>query len=188
VKSIRELVTLARSQPGALNYASSGVGTTGHLAAELLKSMARIDMQHIAYKGSIPNMTAVLSGEAVVTFPNLPAAVPHLRNGKRRPLAVTSARRSQSLKELPTVAEAGYPGYDLAGWLGVAAPAGTPPEIVRRLHGDFVAVLNLPEVRSKFLEQGADPVGNSPTQFGAYVESQIARLRKIGAAAGVKAE
>ena len=188
VKSIRELVALARSRPGELNYASSGVGTTGHLAAELLKSMAKIDMQHIAYKGSIPNMTAVLSGEAVVTFPNLPAAVPHLRNGKLRGLAVTSARRSQSLKELPTVAEAGYPGYDLAGWLGVAAPAGTPPEIVKRLHADFVAVLNLPEVRSKFIEQAADPVGNTPAQFGAYVESQIARLKKIGATAGVKPE
>jgi tripartite-type tricarboxylate transporter receptor subunit TctC len=188
VKSVKELVALARTRPGELNYASSGVGTTGHLAAELLKSMARVNMVHIAYKGGIPNMTAVLSGEASVTFPNLPAAVPHLRNGRLRALAVTSARRSQSLKELPTVAESGFPGYDLAGWLGVAAPAGTPSEIIKRLHSDFVAVLNLPDTRTKFIEQGADPVGNTPQEFGAYVESQIARLKKIGATAGVKAE
>ena len=188
VKSIRELVALAKSRPGDLNYASSGVGTTGHLAAELLKSMAQINMVHIAYKGSGPNMTAVLSGEAVVTFPNMPAAVLHVRNGRLRALAVTSARRSQLMKELPTVAEAGYPGYDLAGWLGVAAPAGTPPEIIKRLHADFVAVVSVPEVRAKFVEQGADPVGSTPAEFGRYVESQIARLRKIGTTAGVKPE
>jgi tripartite-type tricarboxylate transporter receptor subunit TctC len=188
VKSVKELVALAKSRRGDLNYASSGVGTTGHLAAELLKSMAGIDMVHIAYKGSGPNMTAVLSGEVAATFPNLPPAVPHIRNGKLRALAVTSARRSQLLEQIPTIAESGYPGYDLAGWIGVAAPAGTPPDIVKRLHAEFVGVLNLPETRAQYIQQGADPVGSTPREFGRYVESQIARLRKIGASAGVKPE
>jgi tripartite-type tricarboxylate transporter receptor subunit TctC len=188
VKSVKDLVALAKSRRGELNYASSGVGTTGHLAAELLKNMAGIEMVHIPYKGGGPNMTAVLSGEAAATFPNLPAAVPHLRDGKLRGLAVTSARRSQLLKQIPTIAESGYPGYDLAGWLGVAAPAGTPPEIVKRLQTDFVAVLNLPETRAQYIDQGADPVGSTPAEFGRYVESQIARLRKIAVVAGVKPE
>jgi tripartite-type tricarboxylate transporter receptor subunit TctC len=131
-------------------------------------------------------MAAVLSGEAAVTFPNLPAAVPHVRSGKLRPLAVTSARRSQSLPDIPSVAESGFPGYDLAGWLGVAAPAGTPPQIVNRLHRDFAAVLTLPDTQTKFIHEGADPIGSTPAEFGAYVERQIARLRKIGIAAGVK--
>jgi tripartite-type tricarboxylate transporter receptor subunit TctC len=188
VKSLKELVALAKSQPGTLNYASSGAGTTGHLAAELLKSVAAIDMVHVPYKGSGPSMTAVLNGEASVTFPNMPAAVPHIRNGRLRALAVTSARRSQLLKDLPTVAETGYSDYDLAGWLGVAAPAGTPAHIIDRLHTDFVAVLELPQVRTRFIEHGADPVASTPAEFGRYVESQIARLRKIGKAAGVKPE
>jgi tripartite-type tricarboxylate transporter receptor subunit TctC len=188
VKSVTELVALARRRPGELNYASSGVGTTGHMAGELLKSMARIDMVHVAYKGGVPNMMAVLSGEAVVTFPNMPVAVPHVKSGKLRALAVSTARRSQSLPDLPTVAESGYAGYDLAGWLGVLAPAGTPPDIVKRLHAEFVAVIAQPDVRTKMVEQGAEPVGNTPAQFAAYMESQIARLKRIAAAAGIKPE
>ena len=188
VKSLKELVHLAKSRPGELNYASSGAGTTGHLAAELLKSVAGIDMVHVPYKGSGPSMTAVLNGEAAVTFPNMPAALPHVRNSKLRALAVTSARRSQLMKELPTVAETGYADYDLAGWLGVAAPAGTPADIIKRLHGDFVAVVKLPQVRARFVEHGADPVASTPSEFAKYVESQIARLRKIAKAAAIKPE
>jgi tripartite-type tricarboxylate transporter receptor subunit TctC len=188
VKTVPELVALAKSRPGELNYASSGAGTVGHLAAELLKSVADIDMVHVPYKGSGPSITAVLNGEAVVTFPNMPAALPHVRNTKLRALAVTSARRSQLLKDLPTVAETGYADYDLAGWLGVAAPAGTPVHIINRLQGDFVAVVKLPQVRTRFIEHGADPVASTPAEFGRYVESQIARLRKIAKAAGIKPE
>jgi tripartite-type tricarboxylate transporter receptor subunit TctC len=188
VKTVRELVALAKSRPGELNYASSGAGTTGHFAGELLKSTAHVEMVHVPYKGSGPSMTAVLNGEAAVTFPNMPAALPHVRNGRLRALAVTSARRSQLLHELPTVAESGYSDYDLAGWLGVAAPAGTPVHIIERLHGELVAVMKLAQVRSRFIEHGANPVASTPAELGRYVESQIARLRKIAKAAGIKPE
>jgi tripartite-type tricarboxylate transporter receptor subunit TctC len=187
-KSLGEFVALARERPGGLNYASSGVGTTGHFAAELLKSMARIDLVHIPYKGGGPNMAAVLSGEVAITFPILPAAMPHVRSGKLRALAVSGSRRASSLPDLPTVAELGYPGYEIANWLGIAAPAGTPEPIVRRLHAEFSAAAGLAEARSRFIDQGAEPLATTPAQFQAYLEAQIARLRSIAAGAGIKAE
>jgi tripartite-type tricarboxylate transporter receptor subunit TctC len=168
-KSVKEVIAAAKAQPGKLTYASSGNGTSIHLSGELFKSMAGVDMLHIPYKGSAPAVTDLLAGQVNMMFDNIPSSLPHIKAGKLRALAVTGSKRSHLLPDLPTIAEAGVPGYDSYVWFGVVAPAGTPPAIVARLHKDIAAALRQPSLRERFAKNGARLLGNSPDEFARQI-------------------
>jgi tripartite-type tricarboxylate transporter receptor subunit TctC len=178
-RSVQELVALAKAQPNTLNFSSAGRGATGHMAGELFKALARIDMSHIPYKGSSPAAVAVIAGEVQLMFGNALAVLPHVDSGKLKAIAVTSRERTRSLPDLPTVAESGVPGYEAMGWNGVFAPAGTPRAIVMKLNAGIRKVLEMPDVRERLESMGSNPVGGSPEQFGAYVKQEIERWGKV---------
>lgn len=178
-KSVKELIALAKSKPGQLNYASSGNGSSQHLFMELFKTMAGVDMVHIPYKGSAPALTDLLAGQVSVMFDGTVSALPHVRAGKLRGLAVSSASRSAVALEVPTVAEAGVPGFEANSWVGVLVPKGTRPEVAAKLHGEIVKVLRLPEVKENLLSKGAEPVGNTGDEFAAFVKAEIAKWAKV---------
>src|SRR5215813_10933328 len=161
-KSVKELIALAKKEPGKLSFASSGAGSSTHLSAELFKSMAGIDVVHVPFKGSGQALIDVVAGRVSMIFDNMPSALPHIKGGKLRALGVTGAKRSSALPEVPTIAEAGVPGYESLSWSGFAVPAGTPREIVQRLNRDSVAILAAPEMKQKLAEQGADAIGGPP--------------------------
>jgi tripartite-type tricarboxylate transporter receptor subunit TctC len=188
VKSISELIAYAKAHPGQLNFASAGIGTSPQMSIELLKSMAGIDMVHIPYKGTAPGVVDVLAGQVLVMAPNVLTALPHIKSGKLRALAVTSPKRSAALPDVPTVAEAGLPGYDSTQWYGVLAPAGTQREIVARLHGAIARALRDEEVGRRLAADGAEPVGSSPEEFAAFIKSETEKWAKVARAAGIKAE
>jgi tripartite-type tricarboxylate transporter receptor subunit TctC len=172
VNSVRELIAYAKANPGKLSFASAGAGGTIHLAGEMFKSMAGIQMEHIVYKSSPFAHIDLFSGQVQIMFDGLPPALPHIRAGKLRALAVATTKRSQLLPEVPTVAEAGLPGYNVQAWNGLAGPAGIPKPIVDKLNRETVRVLNLPEVRGRLLALGAEVVGNSPEEFAAHMKSE----------------
>jgi len=176
-KSIADLIALAKSRP--INYASSGAGSPEHIAAEMLKGMAKINMTHIPYKGGAPAAIALISGEVQVGFNTAPVAVPHIRSGRMRALAVTSAKRNPALPDVPTVAESGVAGYDMINWYGAVLPAGTPAAVVKRLNADTNKALQLPDVRHRLASLGADPVGGTAESFGAYIKSEISKYAKV---------
>jgi tripartite-type tricarboxylate transporter receptor subunit TctC len=186
--SVRELIALAGGKPGSINFASAGSGTVPHLAGELFKSMARVEMTHIPYKGSGPALTDLLGGQVQVMFANMPGTLQHVRAGKLRVLAVTNARRSSVLPDTPTIAEAALPGYEAANWFGVFAPAGTPREIVTKLNSAFAKALKTPEVASHLGNEGADVIGGSPEQFRAFVQSEIAKWAPVVKASGAQVD
>jgi len=187
-RTVKEVIVLAKAKPGALNFASAGVGSSSHLAGELFRILAGADIVHVPYKGAGPAMVDVLSGQVQLYFATMPAAMPHVKSGKLAPVAVTSAKRSQALPELPTVAESGVPGYEASTWYGVLAPAHTPQAVVTRLHGEIVKILAEPELRARLADQGFEPVGNSPEEFGEYIKSEIAKWRKVIRDAGIRPE
>ena len=186
--SVKELIALAKSQPGKLDYSSSGSGGSMHVAAELFKNMTGTHMVHIPYKGGGPAVADVLGGQVPVTFATVLETLPHVKSGRLRALAVTGAKRSLAWPDLPTVAEAGVPGYESISWLGLFAPAGTPKEIVSKISAEVVRIISLPEVREKLLTQGAEPIGSSPEQFAATLASDIAKYAKVMKASGVAPE
>ncbi len=171
-KSVAELVALAKAQPGKLSFASSGAGSSTHLSGELFKSMAEIDVLHIPYKGSSQALIDLMAGRVSMIFDNMPSVLPYIRGGKLRGLGVTGPKRSAAMPELPTIAEAGVPGYESLSWSGIAVPAGTPRDIVMRLNREVGGVLAASEVRQKLSEQGADPVGGPPEAFAAHVRTE----------------
>lgn len=185
VKSVKDLIALAKAKPGKLNYASAGTGGSSHLAAALFNAMAGVDIVRIIYKGSTAALTDLISGEVQLTFNALAATVPHVKAGKLRALAVTSARRSSLLPDLPTIAEM-VPGYEASSILGVLAPAKTPARIITQLNQEVVRVLNSAEVKQRFLRTGVETVGNSPEQFVAVIKAEMAKYGKIFKGAGVK--
>lgn len=187
-KSMRELIALAKTRPGEINYSSSGTGSSQHLAGELLKSLAHIDIVHIPYKGSPPALIDLMGGRVMLMCSTLAPAMPHVKSGKVRALAVTGLKRSQAAPDIPTVAESGLPGYEATAWQGVLAPAGTPREIVTKLNGELVRILQQPDVRRQLADQGYDPAGNTPEQFAEYIRTEIAKWTKVIKAAGLKAE
>ncbi|MBY0266827.1 MAG: tripartite tricarboxylate transporter substrate binding protein [Burkholderiales bacterium] len=187
VKTIKELIALAKAKPGALNFPSAGVGSSSHLAGELLKSLAGISMVHIPFKGGGPALVATIAGEVQIMFATMPAAMPHVKSGKVRPVAVTTTKRSQAMPELPTIAESGVKGYDAATWYGLLAPAGTSKAIVDRLHGDTVKILAGP-TRQRLEAQGFEPDGGTPAAFAAYIKSEITKWAKVIKDAGIPAE
>jgi tripartite-type tricarboxylate transporter receptor subunit TctC len=188
VNSIRQLIAFARSHPGALNYASVGTGSGPHLAAELFKSMARVDIVHVPYKGSAPGLNDTISGQMQVNFSIAGVAVPHIKSGRLRALAVTSLQRSALAPELPTVAAAGLPGYVSSQLFGIYAPAATPTAIVSRLNLEIARALNSADVKTKLLAAGLETVASSPEETVAIIKADMARMSKVIRDAGIRAE
>ena len=178
-KNVKELIALLKANPGKYTFASSGNGTSQHLSGELFKSMAGVDMQHIPYKGSPPALQDVVGGQVTMTFDNITTAWPLAKAGKLRPLAVTTAKRSPIAPDVPTLAESGLAGYEVGSWQGVFAPAGTPPDVVKRLNTEIVKIINMPDVRAKLEALGAEPVGNSSDEFATIVKSEVAKWAKV---------
>lgn len=189
VKSVGELVALAKARPGELTFASAGSGTSQHLAGELLKSMAKVDIIHVPYKGGIGQaMPDVLAGRVVMIFGNIFATLPQVRSGKLRGLAVSSVKRATAVPELPTMIESGYPGFDAVAWFGLLAPVRTPDAIVRKLYQEAVRVVSLPEVRVKLVETGMEVIGNSPEAFAAQIRAEIVKKGNLVRASGAKVD
>jgi tripartite-type tricarboxylate transporter receptor subunit TctC len=186
--SVRELVAYAKANPGKLNYASSGSGTPYHLAAELFKAMTGTAMVHIPHKASGEARASVLGGQTDLMFDSLPTTHQQVTAGKLKALAITSTRRSPLLPDVPTVAEAGVPGYEADLWLGLLAPAGTPSPIIGRLNAETVKVLHRPDVREIFVKDGTEPIGNSPEQFAAVLKEQVEKWGKVVRFSGAKVE
>ena len=188
VRSVQEFVAYAKARPGKLNYASAGNGSTHHFCGELFKSMTGVDMQHIPYKGSGPGIAGLLGGEVSMMFANVADIGSQIKAGKVRALAVTAPRRAATLPEVPTMAEAGLPDFVVTSWFGLLVPAGTPAPIVARLNAETVKVLGRADVKATLAQQGLEVASSTPEQFGAHIQSEIARFTKIAKAAGIKAE
>jgi len=178
-KTVKEMIAYAKANPGKLNFGSSGNGSSIHLSGELFKSMAKVEMQHVPYKGSAPAVSDLLGGQIAIMFDNMPSAYPHVKAGKLRALAVTTANRSPQLPNVPTIAEAGVPGYQATSWFGMYAPAGTPPEVLAKLNTTLVKVLANAEVKKKLAEQGAEPYSEKPEQFAAFIQKESVKWGKV---------
>ena len=187
-KSVQELVAYAKSRPGKLNFASAGTGTSTHLAGELFKSVAGIDVVHVPYKGGAAALTDVIAGQVAYYFGTLPSSWPLAKAGKLRALGVTSLQRSPAAPDVPTIAESGYRGFETAAWYGLMFPAGTPREIIVKTNSATMAVFALPDVRERLVQEGSEPLGNTPAQFGAYVKAEIAKWSGVVKAANLKAD
>ena len=188
VRSVDELVRYGRSQPKAMTYASSGAGSLQHIAAELFRSMAGIELVHVPYKGSGQAVIDVMSGQVDMNFDSIPATIQHIRSGKLRAVAVTASRRADGLDDVPTIAESGLAGYDLTTWWGLFAPAGTPLDVQKRIHDDTVAILRIPEVRERFAALSVEPGGGSSAEFAEYVRVEIAKYDKLVKQLNIKVE
>jgi len=188
VKSLKQLIVLAKAQPGKIAYSSSGNGSGGHLAAELMNSMAGIRMLHVPYKGGGPALIDLIAGQVQVLFSTQLASWPHIQSGRIRALAVSTAKRPASIPDLPTIAEAGLPGYDSGVWYGVLAPAATPRDIVVRLNGEIVRALNQPDYRGLLVNNAIDPIGSPPEQLGQYIKSELVKWAKVVKDAGVRVD
>jgi len=186
-KSVRELLAIARARSGKLNYASSGNGTVTHLAGELLKLMGGVDIVHVPYKGGAPAMTALVSGEVDMSYENSLVILPQIKTGKVRAIAVTGARRSPLLPDLPTIGET-LPGYGASGWYGLVAPAATPKDVLVKLHAAAVKALRAPDVVERLSAQGAEPVGTSPDEWAGFIRAEIEKWAKVVKAANMKPE
>ena len=187
-KTVKEFIAYAKAQSGKLNYASSGSGAAAHLAGELFKSMTGVRMTHIPYKGGGPALIDVLAGQCQLMFATALAVQPYLQSQRLRPLAVTTARRMPSQPDLPTIAEAGVPGFEATTWHGVVAPAGTPPAVINKLHGEISKVLQMPDVSARLAAQGAEIIGGAPPMFAAYIQSEIPKWTKVIKDSGARAD
>jgi tripartite-type tricarboxylate transporter receptor subunit TctC len=188
VKSVKELIALAKARPGQLNYASGGVGSAQHVPMEMLKALAGINIVHVPYKGLTPAFNDVLAGEVPMIIPGLVSVLPYHQSGRLRIIATTGATRTGVTPEIPTIAQAGVPGYEFDSWTGFLAPTGTPPAIVSQVNTEIVRISNLPEVRDRLTSLGFDVVGGTPEAFAAQITSNNARLGKVIRDAGIKAE
>jgi len=188
VRGVKELVALAKARPGQINFASAGTGGPTHLAGELLKSMTGINIVHVPYKGGGQVVNDVIAGQCEMTFIGAPASLPHVRSGRLRLLAVTTPKRLTMLPDVPTVAESGYPGFDVGASYSFLAPAGTPTPIIARLHTELVRIANLPDIRERFTSLGIEPVGNTPEQLTAYMLADLAKWTKLVQSIGLKTE
>ena len=188
VKSVKELIALAKARPGQLNYGTAGNGTPPHMTGELFKSYTGINLQHVPYKGGAPAIADLLGGQITIMFDNVPPLLPHVQAGKMRPLAVTSLKRISVLRDVPTLDEAGLKGFDSVAWNGVLAPAGTPKEIVARLNTEILRILGMPDVRERLSSQGADPVGGTPEQFAGLIRDEIRKWAKVVKDSGARVD
>jgi tripartite-type tricarboxylate transporter receptor subunit TctC len=185
---VSEVIAQAKAQPGKSTYASAGNGTSIHLAGELFASMAQVDMLHVPYKGSGPAVTDLIGGQVDYMFDSITSAMPHIQSGKLRAIAVTTAKRSSALPNVPTVAEAGLPGYELSPWFAVYMPAGTPQPIVAKINAALIEAMKLPEVKARFAAIGAEPIGSTPEQLAAHLDSEMTKWGKIIQARGIRAD
>jgi tripartite-type tricarboxylate transporter receptor subunit TctC len=186
--SVAELVAYAKSRPGQLNYGSGGLGSTPYLAAELFKSISGIDVVHVPYKGGAPALTELVGGQLTFMIENVPGTMPFVKSGKLRALAITSPQRSPLAPELPTMIEAGVPGYEMSGWNGIFAVKGTPPEIVAKLNAELVKILRAPDMKEQMAALGAEPVGDTPEELRAFLKADMARWGKIIQEKGIRPE
>ena len=187
-KTVKEFIAFAKTRPGQLNYASAGIGTPPHLSGELFKTMAGINIVHVPYKGNGPAYTDLIGGHVSVMFPTIPTAIPHVRAGKLRALAVTTRSRTPIAPELPPISESGVPGYEVSSWYGLLAPAGTPAAVISRLQREIAKVLRSPDVGEKLTAQGLDLVGNTPEEFAAVIRSEIVKWARVIKASGATAD
>jgi len=187
-KNVKELVAYAKANPGRVNFGSSGSGSSIHLSGELFNALAKVDMVHVPYKGSAPAVTDLVGGQIDVMFDNMPSAIQHVRSGRLRALAVTTAKRSPELPDVPTIGEAGVPGYEATSWFGMFAPAGTPAPVVARLNAALVKVLADPAVKKKLAEQGAEPYSETPEQFAEFIRKESAKWSKVVKESGASAD
>ncbi len=179
VRNVKEFVALARARPGQLNYGSAGNGSGGHLFTAMFSSMAGVNLAHVPYRGASYATTSVLSGETIFMFDNIVTTLPLAKAGKLRALAVTTAKRSRVAEDIPTLAQAGVPGYDANAWFGVFAPAGTPDAVIARLQSEISKIVKIPEIRDRFLALGAEPVGSTPEQFAAFYRAEVLKWAKV---------
>jgi tripartite-type tricarboxylate transporter receptor subunit TctC len=185
-KNVKELIALAKASPGRLNFASAGNGTSQHLSGELFKTLAGVDMVHVPYKGTAPAMVDLIAGQVQLAFDNVTTIVPYIQAGKLRALAVTPAKRSAILPDVPTVAEAGVPGYEASVWFGVFAPAGTPQPVIARLHAEILKALNTADLRARMVAMGTDISGMGPAEFQAFVRKEVPKWAEVVRKANVK--
>ena len=186
--NVREFIAYAKANPGKLNFGSGSTGSAGHLAGELFKAMAGVDMTHVPYKGAAPAMNDLIGGQIQLMFDNLASSLGQVKAGRIKALAVTTAKRTSLAPELPTIAESGLPGFDISTWFGIFVPAGTPREVVERLHAEFTRALALPDVRERMLSLGAEPVGNTPAEFAAYIRGEADKYARVIKASGAKVD
>jgi tripartite-type tricarboxylate transporter receptor subunit TctC len=187
-KDVGEVVALARAKPGVLNYSSAGTGTTQHMTGELFKLRTGTDIVHVPFKGTGPSLTTLIAGDVDMTFANIPAILPHVRAGRLRALAVAGDKRSDLMPEVPTMKEAGVDGVEVTIWYGVLAPAATPREVIDTLAAAVIKAARSPDIRSRLLEQGAEPIGNTPEEFARQLRAEVARWNKVVAASGIRVD
>lgn len=187
-KSVKELIALAKSRRGELTYASAGIGSSNHLSGELFRIMAGVDILHVPYKGGGAAVTDLLAGQVSMYFSTTPSSMPFVRAGRLRALAITSARRSPIVPDVPTIAESGLPGFEQSAWHGLFAPAGTPQAVVGKLHDEAVRVLRLPEITERLAAQGVDVVASSPAEFAAFIKQDVAKYAKLVKTAGIRVD
>ena len=187
-KNVKELIALAKREPGKLSYSSAGTGSSNHLAGALFNLLAGVETVHIPYRGAGPAMIDLLAGQVMLSFVTMPSAMSHIKTGKLRVLAVTSGKRSSITPDVPTTAQAGLPGHEVSAWYSVVVAAGTPKPVIDRLHGALVKTLQVPEVRDRLIAEGADPIGNTPEEFGAFMAAETAKWAKVVKVSGMKAE
>jgi tripartite-type tricarboxylate transporter receptor subunit TctC len=188
VKSVAELIAYAKQNPGKLRYGSPGSGTSNHLSAELFNTMTGVKLFHVPYKSSAQMTTDTIGGQVEVIFHNAPVVLPHVKSGALRGLAITSASRNTYAPELPTMSEAGVPGFEVTAWFGVLAPAGTPQPVLAKLHIDVVRMINMPDVKERFLSQAAEPIGSTPAEFAAFINAEIGKWSRVIKESGAKVE
>jgi len=187
-KSVKELIALAKSRPGQIAYASAGHGTAAHLSGELFKSMAKVNLVHVPYKGNVPALTDLIAGQTSLLFATMPTALPHVQSGRLRALAVTSSSRSPAAPELPTIAEAALPGYSVTNWIGFFAPAGTPRDIVVKLNAEVVRIMQAPDIQKRLATEGAKFSPWTPEQFGGFVKTEQTKWAKVVKEAGIRVD
>jgi len=187
-KDVGEVVALARAKPGVLNYSSAGTGTTQHMTGELFKLRTGTDIVHVPFKGTGPSLTTLIAGDVDMTFANIPAILPHVRAGRLRALAVAGDKRSDLMPEVPTMKEAGVDGVEVTIWYGVLAPAATPRAVVDTLAAAVIKAARSPDIRQRLLEQGAEPIGNTPEEFARQLREEVARWNKVVAASGIRVD
>ena len=188
VRNLKEFIALVKARPGQVNFASAGVGTSPHLSMELFLVLAKLNMLHVPYKGSGPGVTDLVAGHVPAMMPNMLSAQPHIKSGRLRAMGVTGTKRAPGADDIPTIAEAGVPGYEAVQWYGLLAPAATSRDIVTKLHAGVVRALQNPEVRQRLLNDGAEPVGSSPEEFASYLRAETVKWAKVVQAAGIKPE
>jgi tripartite-type tricarboxylate transporter receptor subunit TctC len=187
-KNIKELLALAKSKPEQLTYASFGIGSSAHLGMELMSMLGGVKMVHVPYKGSVPMVTDLVAGHVMLSLDSMQSVMPVIRDRRVKAIGIAAAKRSPAAPDIPTMAESGLPGFEVASWYGLLAPAGTPREIITRLHAEVVKAVASPEVRERFQSFGAEPVGSSPEEFATQIKNDIAKWAKVAKTANVRAD